>query len=329
VIRHSAAGAYLTGHDGTGTGGSEGNFKIQNNVWEDISGNWGGDGRLFEILNGTNGATFDRNTAFQTGWIAVFDEGASFNINFTNNIFMLGAGVAGDGTAPGTPTLSAYAGGGIFVDNVIIGSTSVPYPANTFFASSIAQVGFINYAAENFLLAPTSPYKGMATDGGNIGSTLQTSAQTGNPSPTIPTGWVNVISKNSQKCLDVSGMSTAYGATVWQWTCWGGDNQKFQFVLVSGGYQIVNKNSGLTLDVWGGAPNNASNGLPVKQSYWWAGPNQIFQLQTTSDGYFTIQPTNSGQCLDVAGASTSDGATVWQWSCTGGDNQKWSLNPTQ
>ncbi|MBV9226295.1 MAG: RICIN domain-containing protein, partial [Acidobacteriaceae bacterium] len=57
--------------------------------------------------------------------------------------------------------------------------------------------------------------------------------------------------------------------------------------------------------------------------------NQIFQLQTTADGYYTIHPTNSGQCVDVAGGQTNDGATVWQWSCWGGDNQKWSFIPVQ
>jgi hypothetical protein len=174
VVRHSAAGVFLTGHDGTGGGGSAGNFQIQNNVWEDISGNWGGDGRLFEILNGVNGATFDHNTAFQTGWAAVFDEGPSRNINFTNNIFMLGAGVAGNGRSPGIPTLSTYAGGGVFSGNVLIGTTKDQYPANNFFPSSILQLGFINFAGENFLLAPNSPYKGMATGGGDIGSSLQT-----------------------------------------------------------------------------------------------------------------------------------------------------------
>ncbi|MBV9036537.1 MAG: RICIN domain-containing protein, partial [Acidobacteriaceae bacterium] len=75
--------------------------------------------------------------------------------------------------------------------------------------------------------------------------------------------------------------------------------------------------------------NNASNGLPLKQWTYWGGSNQIFQLQTTADGYYTIHPTNSGQCVDVAGGQTNDGATVWQWSCWGGDNQKWSFIPVQ
>src|SRR5262245_3748204 len=34
---------------------------------------------------------------------------------------------------------------------------------------------------------------------------------------------------------------------------------------------------------------------------------------------------NSGLCLDVAGASTADGATVLQWRCHGGLHQRWTL----
>jgi Right handed beta helix region len=170
VIRHSAAGVFLTGHD-HGTG-SAGNFQIQNNVWEDISGTWGGDGRLFEILNDTNGATFDRNTAFQTGYAAVFDEGPSRRINFTNNIFLLGWGVAGNSRSAGIPTLSTYAGGGVFAGNLLIGITIDQYPANNYFVPAIAQVGFIDFDGENFQLAPNSAYKGKATDGGDIGSSL-------------------------------------------------------------------------------------------------------------------------------------------------------------
>ena len=322
VIRHSAAGINFLGHEDSGAGGgSMNNIRIQNNVWEDISGNWSGDGRLFQILEGANNITFDHNTAFQTGWIAVFDEGTSYNVNLTNNIVMLGWGVAGDGTAPGIPTLSAYTGGGIFADNVIIGTTGDPYPPNTFFAPSIAQVGFINANAENFLLASTSPYKGKATDGSDIGSTLQIS-QAG-PSP-IPTGWVSLISKNSGKCLDVPNSSTAPGTFLQQWTCTGGDNQKFQFTPVAGGYKVTVKNSGLQWDIWGGL-NATYNGAPLSQWRYWGGANEIFQVNATGDGYYTINPTLSGKCLDVNAISKDNGALVQQWTCWGGDNQKWTL----
>ena len=330
VVRHSAAGAYFIGSDSGG--GSEGGFQIQNNVWEDISGAYGGDGRLFEVLNGVNGVTFDRNTAFQTGFLAVFDLGTSYNINFTNNIFSLSAGVAGDGQRAGIPTLNAYTGGGIFADNLLIGSTADQYPAGTLFASSIAQVGFINYNGENFLLASNSPYLGRATDGGNPGSTLQTAVQPSGGS-SIPTGWVSIVSKNSGKCLDVpywSGTNWAQNpATILQqWTCWGGDMQKFQLTPVNGGYEITNKTSGLQLDIAGG-PGATQDGAPLIQWPYWGGTNEIFQVNPTADGYYTLRPVSSGKCLDVSQVSTANGAGVQQWTCWGGDNQKWSLVPAQ
>ena len=36
---------------------------------------------------------------------------------------------------------------------------------------------------------------------------------------------------------------------------------------------------------------------------------------------------NSGQVLDVAGASTEDGARIIQWDWHGGDNQRFRLEP--
>ena len=40
----------------------------------------------------------------------------------------------------------------------------------------------------------------------------------------------------------------------------------------------------------------------------------------------TITGVQSGLCLDVTNASTANGAPVQLWPCTGGGNQKWSLN---
>ncbi|HEX4748755.1 MAG TPA: RICIN domain-containing protein [Bryobacteraceae bacterium] len=141
-----------------------------------------------------------------------------------------------------------------------------------------------------------------------------------------PGVWVNVVSKNSGKCLDVTAISTSAGAPLQQWTCWGGDNQKFQFTPVQGGFEITAKNSGLQLDVAGG-PSSTQDGTPVIQWPYWGGTNEIWQIAPTTDGYYSITALNSGKCLDVTGISMSDGATVQQWSCWGGDNQKWQLVP--
>ena len=156
------------------------------------------------------------------------------------------------------------------------------------------------------------------------------SAQAGGQiaAPTLPTGWVNIISKNSGKCLDVTGgpAATADGVPLQQWTCLGGTNQEFALSAVSGGYKITARNSGLQLDVRGG-PAAVVNGVLVQQWAYWGGSNQIWSVSGNADGTYSILPTNSGKCLDVQGISTADGAAIQQWSCWGGENQKWTFSP--
>jgi alpha-galactosidase len=41
-------------------------------------------------------------------------------------------------------------------------------------------------------------------------------------------GYIQLIAQHSNKCLDVSGASTANGATIHQWTCGSGTNQQWQ-----------------------------------------------------------------------------------------------------
>ncbi len=143
---------------------------------------------------------------------------------------------------------------------------------------------------------------------------------------TVPSGWVDVISKNSGKCLDMTGGPAATWQTdpAEQWTCWGSTNQEFQFTPVTGGYKILVKNSGLALQITGGM--SSTNGSIVEQWPFGGQPYQIWKLAATSDGYFSISPASSpSSCMDVSGISKNNGAAVQQWSCWGGDNQKWSL----
>ena len=43
--------------------------------------------------------------------------------------------------------------------------------------------------------------------------------------------------------------------------------------------------------------------------------------------YYEIVSRNSGKCLDVYGASTDAAASAIQWTCHGGPNQQWRLEP--
>jgi Ricin-type beta-trefoil lectin domain len=142
----------------------------------------------------------------------------------------------------------------------------------------------------------------------------------------LPSGWVNIVSKKSGKCLDVKGGPEALAKDdlLQQWTCVGGTNQEFELKAANGGYEITARNSSLQLDVLGAS---VDNGALIQQYPFWGGANEVWNITKTSDGYYTITSDGSGKCLDVRGISTADGAAIQQWSCWGGDNQKWSFVP--
>jgi hypothetical protein len=343
IIRHAGGGINFTGHDPNG-GGPSGNFIIKNNLWTDISTTWGY-GYLMQILNGVQGITFDHNTAFQTGFFAGFDVGQSYNVTFTNNIAGPGMGIVGDDTGNGTATLNAYDPGWVFTDNVFVGVPAAQYPSGSYYPATIDAVGFVDYANGNYALSSSSPYHNMGTDLTDIGVNVAAlPALPGAPQQTsgIPTGWLEVVSKNSGQCLDVistpqtqNGMAPA--TPVQQWTCWGGPMQQWQFVAVSGGYEIVNQNSGQGLDMAGGPAATANvNGAALIQWPYWGGTNEIFSVVPAPDsGYYEIKPTNSSnECLDVISTSATNYATmpgtyVQQNACWGGPMQEWQLVPVQ
>ena len=149
-----------------------------------------------------------------------------------------------------------------------------------------------------------------------------------------PTGWINIVSKISGQCLSDPASSMSNGTDIIQWACNNSDDQKWQLTPVAGGYEITNSKSGLQLDVTGG-PGATQDGVQLCQWPYWGGANEIFQVNSASDGFYTISPiSNPSECLDVPTWSGSNwgqnaGLVVQQWSCWGGDMQKWSLIPAQ
>jgi len=134
---------------------------------------------------------------------------------------------------------------------------------------------------------------------------------------------VQIISKNSGKCLDVSGVATNNGANVQQWDCHGGANQLWTLTDKGDGfYLIAARHSGRCLDVEGYGKGNGTN---VSQYDCHGGTNQLWSIIPQGGGYYLITAKHSGKCLDVSGVSKDRGANVYQWDCHGGDNQLWQL----
>ena len=333
LFQHTAAGVLFMGHDGDG-GGTAGEFSFSNNTWLDMGG-YGGDGRMYQIMNDVRGITINHETAFPNGWLLVFAEGASHDVKVTNSIFTSGWGIAGDGGITGEPAMSQYNPDGFFSNNAVIGGWTSGFTgahfATNLLPGSVWEAGFVNVNGNDVRLTANSPLQKQATDGLNLGANPSTAINTlavqevkTQSGVLAPNGWVNLVSKSSGQCLDVPASSGTPGTALITWSCTGNANQQFSFAPVSEGYKITVKHSGQQLDVAGG-PSNIAAGSPLLQWPYWSGANEMFELSAPVYGYVTIHPVHSHLCLGLA----SNGGGIVQQACSGADNQLWKLVPVR
>jgi hypothetical protein len=84
---------------------------------------------------------------------------------------MRGHGIFGSGLGEGNRAISFYFPGFVYKRNVTIGAPSSLYPADkNYFPQSIEEVGFVDAANGDYRLQVTSPYKGAAKNGKDIGA---------------------------------------------------------------------------------------------------------------------------------------------------------------
>ncbi|MFJ1968682.1 RICIN domain-containing protein [Streptomyces sp. NPDC087903] len=125
-----------------------------------------------------------------------------------------------------------------------------------------------------------------------------------------------LVARHSGKCADVTSQSLWPGAVVKQYDCNGGANQKYWFRSVgSGYYQLVVRNSSLCVQ---------ENANTVTQENCSATATTQQWSLTPTGSYVNVKSRASGECLDVNGASTANGAAVITYTCTGGTNQQWT-----
>jgi alpha-tubulin suppressor-like RCC1 family protein len=137
----------------------------------------------------------------------------------------------------------------------------------------------------------------------------------------IPSIFYEIVSRNSDKCLDVTYASAEAAASVIQWICHGGANQQWRLEPVSdGAFRIIAHHSGQVLDVYGGLVDDVT---PIIQYPWHGGDNQLWTVEPASNGYVFIVARHSGKVLDVESGSMDDGARVIQYTIHGGANQQW------
>ncbi|WP_394775580.1 RICIN domain-containing protein [Flavobacterium sp.] len=147
----------------------------------------------------------------------------------------------------------------------------------------------------------------------------------GTPPVTGLPGYYNIISRNSNKGLDVADNSTVSGGRIQQYdiTNGGGNNQRWKFVADgSGNYYIIVKSTGMYLAT---ENNSTADGIKVQQRT--ASTSNEFKWTVTSlgGGYYKIINVNSGKSLDIENVSTANGANLQVWAYSGGLNQQWQL----
>ncbi len=144
-------------------------------------------------------------------------------------------------------------------------------------------------------------------------------------------GNYKLVNRNSGKVLEVAAGSLSDGVNLQQGNDTGASHQQWQLVAQTDGtYQLVALHSTRCMEVADGA---TSDGAQLRQNFCGSAPQQRFQLlptglgsQRVAEGLYTMQLVHSDKCLDLAGASQSNGAAVQQWNCNSTQKSKqWQL----
>ena len=177
LIRNAAGGVSMSAHDGA-RGLPSRRYRFEHNVWDGIGASNGTTmGRIFQVLNGVNDVQIEHNTAIHAPtaarMVVTFGGGTVGSFVFRDNLVTRGMyGVKGDNTGEGTDALVKRAPGYVFTHNAVVGAKAAAYPTRNHFPSTLSGVGFVSLSGRDYRLASTSPYKGKASDGTDLGANV-------------------------------------------------------------------------------------------------------------------------------------------------------------
>src|SRR5688572_30507138 len=142
-------------------------------------------------------------------------------------------------------------------------------------------------------------------------------------SPALSNGIYKLVSKVSDKVLDIVSCSPALGADVVQASWTGKDCQRWNIQSTGDGYFVLTAlRGGLALDVAGCSNDNfanvqtwAPNGAPCQQ----------WKIEDMGNGYYRLLARNSSKVLTVVDDSQAEGANVIQQEWSDTDGQQWQI----
>jgi len=128
-----------------------------------------------------------------------------------------------------------------------------------------------------------------------------------------------IKARHSGKVIEVENGSSSDNANIHQYTDNGNHCQHWEFIEVERGvYQIVNRNSGLSLD----ADMSSNN---VLQYSYWGGENQKWKITGAGNSSYYIVNKGNNRMLEVYYAEMDDKANVQHWGFNGESCQMWDI----
>jgi parallel beta helix pectate lyase-like protein len=175
AVRHTAAGIEILGSDNNHPSQQSHAIVIHNNLFTDIDNQrWGGNGYFLLLTAGPRDITIDHNTIISDhgSGIVVMDGSPVLEFRFTNNLVRHNTyGFKGTGRATGMDSINAFLPGSDITRNVMAGGDATRYPAgNGFPTVPQFESQFTSYAGGDYRLLPASPWRGVATDGLDLGA---------------------------------------------------------------------------------------------------------------------------------------------------------------
>lgn len=172
VVRNTANGINLRGMESNDQAVRMRRIRVADNFIDGV-GAFGGEGKVFQLLNGTESVTIDHNTvAGRVSSLLLLDVVGAFRhdgLAFTNNLAPHGDyGVFANGGALGTAALEKFCRRWNFAGNVIAGADANRYPTGNLYPAAFGADFFADAARGNYRVRQTR-FKGRATDGRDPG----------------------------------------------------------------------------------------------------------------------------------------------------------------
>ncbi len=154
------------------------------------------------------------------------------------------------------------------------------------------------------------------------GTLVLVTAVTASAATVDPSAWYVLVSRKSDKVLEVRDGSLAAGAVLQQGTRTDVAAQQFRFLQSGDGrHRLQNRQSGKVVEVAGASTADAA---AVRQATDTGAAHQQVRLVTQSS-YVRLVVEHSGKVLQVAGGSRTAGAAITQGTDAKSYHQQWSL----